>query len=270
MISNERILRGRYRPTNYDGFYSPEATLREALANSYNVSAVHITKEVGIRHVIDVADRIGIDAEVREELSTALGTVDISLLDLVGGYATIGQDGRLVTPYGIERIETKAGEVLYEYKPSTPSRVIAYNHADAITSIMQDVVEFGTGKRAQTGFPVAGKTGTTQDYRDALFIGFSSTYTMGVWIGHDNNSPMGRGSYGGIIPATVFKRSMQEAHRGVPARSISSYDPKESQQFKSFLNDIFSGRNVRWSGEDNEQRYNNDDAGGRENFDFNR
>jgi penicillin-binding protein 1A len=259
MISNERITSGRYRPSNHDGFYSPEATLREALSNSYNVSSVYITKEVGIRHVVDVADRVGIDAEVREELSTALGTVDLSLLDLVGGYATIGQDGRLVTPYGIERIETKDGEVLYEYKRSTPSRVIAYNHADAITSMMQDVVEFGTGQRAQTGFPIAGKTGTTQDYRDALFVGFSSTYTMGVWIGHDDNTSMGRGSYGGVIPATVFKRSMQEAHRGVPARSISSYNAAEAQQFRSFLNDIFSGRNPRWIGGGS-----NDSGGGSE------
>jgi penicillin-binding protein 1A len=184
-------------------------------------------------------------------LSTALGTVDISLVDLVGGYATIGQDGRLVSPYGIEKIETKAGDVLYEYQAPAQSRVVAYNHADAITSMMQDVVEFGTGKRAQTGFPVAGKTGTTQDYRDALFIGFSSTYTMGVWIGHDDNTSMGRGTYGGTIPASVFKRSMQEAHRTVAARSISSYDVQQTKEAESFINNLFSGNRGGWSSQRN-------------------
>jgi penicillin-binding protein 1A len=110
-----------------------------------------------------------------------------------------------------------------------------------LISMMQDVVEFGTAKRAQTGFPIAGKTGTTQDYRDGLFIGFSSTYTMGVWMGHDDNSSMGRGAYGGTTPASIFKRSMQTAHRGVQAGSISDYTPGVTQQFKSLLDGIFSG-----------------------------
>ena len=242
MISNERITSGRYRPSNYDRFYSEKATLREALVNSYNVAAVNMIKETGVKHVVDLADRVGIDAEVREELSTALGTVDISLLDLVGGYATIGQKGRLVTPYGIKKIETKSGDVLYQYKPTSAPKVIASNHTDALTSMMQDVVEFGTAKRARTGFPVAGKTGTTQDYRDALFIGFSSTYTMGTWIGHDDNTSMGRGAYGGTTPASIFKRSMQTAHRGIPAKSITNYDPETSQEFKSLISNIFSGR----------------------------
>lgn len=241
MISNERITSGRYRPSNYNGQYSEEVTMREALANSYNVSAVYLIKETGVKHVIDLAQRVGIDAEVREELSTALGTVDISLLDLVGGYATIGQDGRLVTPYGIEKIETDKGETLYRYKQTAQPRVVSYKHIDALTSMMEDVVTEGTGKRAQTGFPVAGKTGTTQDYRDALFVGFSSVYTMGVWTGNDDNSSMGKGSYGGIIPATIWRDSMKEAHKNVPAAPVSYYDRETEDGAKSFINDLFSG-----------------------------
>lgn len=168
MISNERFTSGSYRPSNYDGYYSPQVPLRAALANSFNVSAVHLIKETGVKHVADLAKRMGIDAEVREELSTALGTVDISLLDLVGAYATIGQDGRLITPYGIEKIETEDGKVLFQHQKTAAPRVVSYNHIDALTSMMEDVVKYGTGKAAQTGFPVAGKTGTTQDYRDAL------------------------------------------------------------------------------------------------------
>jgi penicillin-binding protein 1A len=272
MISNERITSGRYRPSNYDGFYSEKATLREALLNSYNVASVNLIKETGVKHVVDIADRVGIDAEVREELSTALGTVDVSLIDLVGGYATIGQKGRLVTPYGINKIETKEGELLYQYKHTSSPKVISTNHTDAVTSMMQDVVEFGTGKRAKTGFPIAGKTGTTQDYRDALFVGFSSTYTMGVWMGHDDNSPMGRGAYGGTVPASIFKRSMQTAHRGVPARSITNYDPETSKEFKSIIDGIFSGQRSRFWGSGssgNQREENKPENRGHGAYDFN-
>lgn len=240
MISNERITKGRYRPSNYDKRYSKEVSLREALAMSYNVSAVHLLKEIGVRHVIDLAGRLGIDAEVREELSTALGTVDISLLDLTGVYGTIGQDGRLMTPYGILDIETESGETLYRYQPVEATRVVSYKHAGAIKSMMQDVVQHGTGTRANPGFPVAGKTGTTQDYRDALFMGFSSVYTLGVWMGHDDNSSMGR-IFGGTTPAEIWRQSMAEAHKGVSAAPITSYDPTaQDGEFKSFLNNLFS------------------------------
>jgi penicillin-binding protein 1A len=242
MISNERITSGRYRPSNYDHKYSEQVTLSEALAMSYNVSAVHLIKEVGVRHVVDLADRLGIDAEVREELSTALGTVDLSLLDLTAAYGTIGQDGRQMTPYGILKIETESGDTVYEYAPSDAPRVIAHNHADALTYMMQDVVKYGTGTRANTGFPVAGKTGTTQDYRDALFVGFSSVYSLSVWMGHDDNSSMGR-VFGGTIPAAIWRQSMVSAHQGVGAGPITSYDPKTDSGAKSFLNDLFGGNN---------------------------
>jgi penicillin-binding protein 1A len=242
LISNERFTRGTYRPGNYDGTYSENATLREALARSYNVSAVRLAQEIGVPHIIDVAKRVGIDANVREELSTALGTVDISLLDLTGGYATIGQKGRLVTPYGIQRIENEDGVIVFEHKQTSAPKVIATRHADALISMMQDVVDYGTAQRAKTGFPVAGKTGTTQDYRDALFLGFSSNYTMGVWIGYDDNTSMPSGTYGGGIPATIWRKSMQTAHANVPARAVSNYAGSGfGDNTESFINRLFSG-----------------------------
>lgn len=239
MISNERITSGRYRPSNYDGKYSESVPLTEALAMSYNVSAVHLIKDVGVGHVIDLAARLGIDADVREELSTALGTVDLSLLDLSAAYGTIGQDGRLMTPYGILNIKTESGENLYTFQHTDAPRVIAHKHADAVTYMMEDVIKFGTGQRANPGFPVAGKTGTTQDYRDALFVGFSSVYTMGVWMGNDDNSSMGR-MFGGTLPAEIWRQSMSRAHRGVSAAPVSAYQPGETGEFKSFLNGLFS------------------------------
>lgn len=271
MISNERITRGRYRPSNYDGQYSKEVTLADALAFSHNVAAVHLIKEVGVKHVIDLADRLGIDAEVREELSTALGTVDISLLDLTAAYGTIGQDGRQMTPYGILKITTEDGETLYQYQRTDAPRVISYDHANAITYMMEGVVQYGTGKQANPGFPVAGKTGTTQDYRDALFVGFSSVYTMGVWMGNDDNSSMGR-IFGGTIPARIWRQSMAYAHQGAAASPVSTYDAEQSQslekEFKSFINDLFSsgGSSSRRPSNDN---YRNMD-GTKQQYDFNR
>jgi penicillin-binding protein 1A len=276
LISNEKIEEGRYRPSNYDGFYSLEVPLRAALANSYNVSAIYMMKEVGVKHVVDLAKRLGIDGEVREELSTALGTVDIPLLDLVGAYATIGQDGRQIEPYGIERIETENGRVLYERKNALSPRVIAYRHADAITSMMEDVIGYGTGKRAATGFPVAGKTGTTQNYRDAIFVGFSDIYTLGVWMGHDDNQSMGKGFFGGGVPATIWRKSMQAAHERVRAGPISNYQSNEDEA-ESFIRRLFSGGREReierekiggeviyWEGSDSNNR-----APSRDQFDFN-
>ena len=146
----------------------------------------------------------------------------------------------MMTPYGILKIETESGETLYAFKATEAPRVIAHKHADAVTYMMEDVVKFGTGQRAQTGFPVAGKTGTTQDYRDALFIGFSSVYTMGVWMGNDDNSSMER-MFGGTLPAEIWRQSMARAHRGVGAAPVSNYQPGETGEFKSFLNGLFSG-----------------------------
>lgn len=257
LISNQRIRSGQYRPSNYDGRYSERASLREALVNSYNVSSYYLLKQIGVRHVIDLAQRLGVDAEVREELSTALGTVDISLLDLTGAYATLGQHGKLVTPYGIEKIETKSGDLIYEHEQPSAPTVVSYKHADAVISMMEDVVKYGTGKRAQTGFPVAGKTGTTQDYRDGLFMGFSSVYTMGVWMGHDDNTSMGKGAYGGTVPASIFKRSMQSAHNGVPANQLSSYNPGALNSTRSFLNGLFSRNNNNRSNSNDNTRSNN-------------
>jgi penicillin-binding protein 1A len=209
-------------------------------------------KEVGTAAVKDIAMRVGIDADVREELSTALGTVDMSLLDLVGGYATIGQKGVFTSPFGILKIETKSGQLIYEYKEKSPARVISKRHTDAITAMMQDVVMYGTGQRAQTGFPIAGKTGTTQDYRDAVFIGFSSVYTMGVWTGNDDNSSLGRGSYGGGVPAGIWRQSMIAAHQGVPAGSVTDYSAG-SLTFDNLIGGFFKEETTKTKPESNQK-----------------
>ena len=273
MISNQKFTSGRYRPSNYDGYYSDQVPMRAALANSFNVAAVHMIQQTGVKHVVDLAHRMGIEADVREELSTALGTVDISLLDLTGAYATIGQDGRLITPYGIEKIETKDGIVLYRHEKTAEPRVVSYDHIDALTSMMEDVVKYGTGRRAAPGFPVAGKTGTTQDYRDALFAGFSSKYTMAVWIGNDDNTSMAGGTYGGGIPAAIWRQSMQAAQQGSAAMAVSNYTPSLENRAQSFINSLFSSGNNRTQGSGTQKRIEwnstRPDGTGSSSFDFN-
>lgn len=241
-ISNERITTGRYRPTNYDGIYSEQVTLSEALTFSYNVAAVRLLKEIGVPHLIDIARRLGIDAPVEEELSVALGTTSMSLLDLTGAYGTIAQQGRLMTPYSITKIATPEGVIIFQHHQTPAPTVVSSHHTAPLTYMLEQVVEYGTGTRAKTGFPVAGKTGTTQDYRDALFVGFSSEYTLGVWMGRDDNTSLGR-VFGGTIPATIWQQSMRIAHKNTTARPLTYYNPDEDsgKSFKSFLNNLFSG-----------------------------
>lgn len=242
LISNERITSGRYRPANYDGEYTMEATLDEALTHSYNVATVRLLQEIGVSHLSDLAARVGIDAVVKEELSTALGTTGMTLLDLTGAYGTLSQSGRLMRPFGITKITTEEGIIIYQHQPTPPPVVVSHRHVAPLTYMLQNVVEYGTGRRARTGFPVAGKTGTTQDYRDALFVGYSSEFTLGVWMGRDDNTSLGR-VFGGTIPAEIWRQSMQAAHENVAARPLTPYDGTQDMQnpFKSFLNNLFSG-----------------------------
>lgn len=275
LISNERITSGRYRPTNYDGRYSLEVTLDEALTHSFNVAAVRLLKEVGVGHLTDLTRRIGIDAEVKEELSTALGTTSMTLLDLTGAYGTIAQQGRLMAPYAITKIATEDGVIIYQHQPTPPPTVVSSNHTAPLTYMLEHVVQYGTGTRAKTGFPVAGKTGTTQDYRDALFVGYSSAYTLGVWVGRDDNTSLGR-VFGGTIPATIWRQAMQAAHTNTAARALTYYNPDEETEgkFKSFLNNLFSGgRRSDTPSEDRRIQWNNPrpsrDNDGRRQYDFN-
>jgi len=254
LISNEPITTGRYRPSNYDGSYSKEVTLSEALTYSYNVTSVRLLQETGVRHLIDLTRRLGINAPVDEELSVALGTTSMTLLELTGAYGTIARQGRLMTPYGITKITTQDGMTIYQHQSSPTPIVVSHHHTASLTRILEQVIDYGTGKRAQTGFPVAGKTGTTQDHRDALFIGFSSAYTLGVWMGRDDNTPLNR-VFGGTIPAMIWQESMQTAHKNTATHPLihDNFEEDSPASFKSFLRSLFSSGNKR----DNEDHINN-------------
>ncbi len=211
---------GKWAPGNYEGAYEGNITLAHALAHSSNSAAVQLTDEVGPKNVARVAHRLGISDELDEVPSLALGTSDVTPLELTGGYAAFANGGIGVLPYAIVSIRTESGKVLYRRRAHDLNRVMSEENNAAMTEMMAGTVTEGTGRSAAlSDRPVAGKTGTSQDYRDAWFVGFSADYVTGVWIGNDAGAPMKKATGGGL-PARIFKAFMADAERNLPARPL--------------------------------------------------
>ena len=211
---------GTWQPANYEGSYEGTITLAHALARSSNSASVQLTNEVGAESVARIAHRLGIAGELQAVPSLALGTSELSPLDLTTGYAAFANGGDGVIPHVIVRIRTESGKVLYERKGSGLGRVIEPQHEADMVAMMTGTVTSGTGRAASLGArPVAGKTGTSQDYRDAWFVGFTSNLITGVWIGNDSGTPMKRATGGGL-PARIFKAYMLKAEQGLPVAPL--------------------------------------------------
>jgi penicillin-binding protein 1A len=211
---------GNWQPANYEGSYEGTITLAHALARSSNSASVQLTNEVGPETVARIAHRLGVAGQLQAVPSLALGTSELSPLDLTTGYAAFANGGEGVIPHLIVRIRTESGKVLYERKGSGLGRVIEPQHEADMVSMMTGTVTEGTGRAASLGArPVAGKTGTSQDYRDAWFVGFTSNLITGVWIGNDSGAPMKRATGGGL-PARIFKAYMLKAEQGVPVAPL--------------------------------------------------
>ena len=211
---------GKWRPGNYEGEYEGSITLAHALAHSSNSAAVQLADEVGPETVVGVAHRLGISDRLQAVPSLALGTSEVTPLELTSGYAAFANGGMGVAPYVIMRIRTASGKVLYRRKVSVLERVMSPENDAFMTDMMTGTVIDGTGKAAALrDYPIAGKTGTSQDFRDAWFVGFSADYVTGVWIGNDGGAPMKKATGGGL-PARIFKTFMAGAERGLPARPL--------------------------------------------------
>jgi penicillin-binding protein 1A len=211
-----------WQPSDYEGRYEGNITLTRAFAKSSNSVAVQLTEEVGPRRVAAVARRLGISSPLEAVPALALGTSSVTPLELTGAYAPFANGGDGAIPFGIERIRTKSGRVLYARKGSGGVRVMSPENAGALTGLMVATVTSGTGKAAKLDErPSAGKTGTTQDFHDAWFVGFTSDLVCGVWIGNDNNAPMHHAT-GGTLPARIFKSFMESAEAGLPVRPLVS------------------------------------------------
>lgn len=195
---------GDYNPKNYNERYYGDITLATAFAKSVNSVPLKLTETYGIDSVLDMAGRLGVGTKLRREYSTVLGASEMTLLDLTTIYAVVWNDGQSVRPYSITKITDPAGNVLYERNPSDPINVIAPQTVEYMTELLYDVVSRGTGRRANAPGVRGGKTGTSNNNRDAWFIGANSDLVIGVWVGNDDFTPMDSKITGGTIPAEIF------------------------------------------------------------------
>ncbi len=212
------IIKG-WMPRNYSGNYSGKMSLQNALARSVNTVAAGLAREVGIKKVISTARRLGISSSLHKNPSLSLGTAEVTLLELTGAYTPFMNGGFSVIPHVITRIRSVRGKVLFERSGSGPRRVIKPEHVAAMNAMLRAVVTYGTGKHARMNRTVAGKTGTSQGFRDAWFIGYSGDLSTGVWVGNDDGSSMNKVTGGGL-PARIWKAFMQDAHEGLPDRGL--------------------------------------------------
>jgi len=210
-----------WTPTNYtEGQYLGPVTLQQALALSLNTVSAQLTAEVGPAAVVSTARRLGIGSQIEAHMSIALGTSEVSLLEMTGAYATFANGGMGVIPYVINRIETDDGEILYERIGSTQGQVVHPTYVAMMNQMLTETLVTGTGRQAVIdGWQAAGKTGTSQEWRDAWFIGYTAHLVTGVWVGNDDNSPTQRAS-GGNLPATIWSDFMNLAHAAVPVASL--------------------------------------------------
>ncbi|HUA54532.1 MAG TPA: PBP1A family penicillin-binding protein, partial [Candidatus Sulfotelmatobacter sp.] len=215
---------GGWSPENYEGRYLGEVTLADALADSLNTATVRLIERVGVRRVVAMARRLGITTPIPDNLSIALGTAEVNLLELTGSYAAIASGGMGVWPYGIAEVRDRAGHVLWRRSGSGPGRVLAPEIAAEADQLLGEVVRRGTGKAAQLAVRAAGKTGTTQDYRDAWFVGYAGGLVAGVWCGNDRDTPMDK-VVGGDLPAKLWHAVMQTATGGAQSAEAAPARP---------------------------------------------
>lgn len=240
---DEPVVINGWRPRNYDEGYRGAVTLRTAMALSINTVAAEVADEVGPDRVADVARRLGVNnMPPRGQFvppSIALGSIEVTLWDMTSALATFMDDGQRIDPHIINAVYDSAGNELYRRPPYQGPRVLDPEIVHRMTSMMGAVVLRGTGTAAQLpGRDVAGKTGTSSDWRDAWFVGYTADYTAGVWVGHDDFTSMGR-TTGGTIPAQIWNDAMRVAHRNIPAHPLPGIEqparsPREMEMASFF------------------------------------
>jgi penicillin-binding protein 1A len=203
-----------WTPRNDNGQFRGAVTLRQGLALSINTVAARLQYEVGAKRVIAIAQRLGIKSELRPGPSLALGTSETTLLEMTGGYTAFANGGRRVEPHIIKRVRISSGRVLYMRPPTATQIAIAPLHVGAMNDMLHEALVNGTGRRAALALhPAAGKTGTSQDYRDAWFVGYTAHLVCGVWVGNDQGLTMNN-VRGGSLPASIWREIMAATHEG--------------------------------------------------------
>lgn len=224
----------RYCPHNYDNKYEGSMTFERALYRSRNLPAVKVAYMVGIKNIIETAQEMGVKSRLVPNLSMALGTSEITPLEMVTAYSVIANGGRKIEPNPILKIENSSGANIYEASLRPGEEILDAYVIDQIVPAMEKVIIQGTGTRANIGRPAAGKTGTTSDFKDVWFIGFTPTLAAAVWAGNDNNQPMKKKTTGGAIPAPVWAYFMKAA---LEDAEIVDFKPKATTLSKTNINE---------------------------------
>lgn len=222
-----------WSPSNYDGEFWGEITLRRALAFSRNVPTVRLAETVGIDSIINLAKKAGITSEIPADLSLALGSLSLSPLELTSAFAVFANGGKKIKPIAIKYVTDNTGKIILQNEPQ-PEEVLSPEVAYTITEMLKDVVAYGTGTRANIGRPIAGKTGTSNEFRDAWFVGYTPQLVAGVWVGYDDmRKSLGHGEAGGRASAPIWAQFMKEV---LSSKEIQDFkrpeqeNPKESSQ----------------------------------------
>ena len=209
-----------WRPKNFDAKYHGPTTLRDALVYSRNVVTIKVLKDIGVRYAVDYARNMGIESPLSENLSLALGTSGVTVQEMVRAFGVLANEGKKTEPYFIRKIVDRTGSIFEEHVPNVEP-VIDAKVAYITTSVLQDVVQRGTGWRVRAiGKPVAGKTGTTDEYKDAWFVGYTPSLVAGVWVGYDDGRPLGKAEVGGVAAAPIWLYFMEKALAGQPVENF--------------------------------------------------
>ena len=232
LITDGPIKIGKWKPQNFSRTYEGPVSLETALAKSINTVAVRIAQQVGPKAVIAVAHRMGITENFKPDLSLALGSGEVTLLELTGAYAPFANGGNAAAPYAIQSVTERDGSVLYTREGGPLGQVIAPETLAMMNRMMTQVMVQGTGTGAAFGYPAAGKTGTTSDFRDAFFMGFTTDYVTGVWVGNDSGEGM-KNVTGGGLPAHIWRDVMTAAHVGHEPHALPGLEPQGSPDLLS-------------------------------------
>ncbi|PDH67333.1 MAG: penicillin-binding protein [Sphingomonadaceae bacterium MED-G03] len=247
-ITDEPVTINGWSPRNSNGRFAGAIDIRTAFAYSINTVAAKLGVEVGFSTVADMARRFGVSTPINTHPSMVLGTSDVRLIDMTRAFASIARKGIAVAPYGITKVTTADGRLLYAHEDDTSRVLVAPWVAAGMTDLMQTAVSTGTGRAAQIGRPVAGKTGTTSSNKDGWFLGFSSGITTGVWMGRDDARAVG-GLQGGRAPARAFADYMKVAVAKRPAEKFDTevtlpewqLEPDEEAYYNSPDNGAYAG-----------------------------
>lgn len=225
------ITIGNWRPRNYGGEYRGPVTLSEALAESLNTVAAQIGTEIGVDKVTALAHEFGVKSPLHNYPSITLGSDEVTLLDMTTGYGVLAKGGLQMNPYMIEEIRNSKGDLLYSNPAVQSPRIYPENLAADMNAMLSRVVVAGTGRAAQIpGWDVAGKTGTSQDWRDAWFLGYTAKFVGGIWLGNDDDKPMAKVT-GGEMSARMWADMMRPAHEGLTPAPLPG--AKQAEEYLS-------------------------------------